>query len=152
MQAWGTKHVGTDPIIFQTLPDLVSSCGGLNPELKEFECSVFNGDYLTRDIDEAYLDHLEGLRNDNAKIRAGEGAKGSMTTVIGVASTGAGNKAAPLQMVLETQPLDVISGGGETAGGGDIAGVVGLTNENGSESRSHNAPPSLTVGLDNAAE
>ena len=144
------EYIGADLIIFQTLPDLVASCGSLNPELREFECSVFNGDYLTRDIDEAYLDHLEGLRNDNAKIRAGEGAKGSMTTVNGIAA--GGDNKGPLQVVMESQPLGDVSGGGEVAGGGDVAGVVGLTNENGSESRSHNAPPSLTVGLDNAAE
>lgn len=144
------EYIGADLIIFQTLPDLVASCGSLNSDLKEFECSVFNGDYLTRDIDEAYLDHLEGLRNDNAKIRAGEGAKGSMTTVNGLAA--GGDNKGPLQVVMESQPLGDVSGGGEVAGGGDIAGVVGLTNENGSESRSHNAPPSLTVGLDNAAE
>ncbi|KAG0666605.1 amidophosphoribosyltransferase [Rhodotorula mucilaginosa] len=143
------EYIGADLIIFQTLPDLVASCGSLNSDLKEFECSVFNGDYLTRDIDEAYLDHLEGLRNDNARIRAGEGAKGSMTTVNGLA---AGGDKGPLQVVMESQPLGDVSGGGEVAGGGDIAGVVGLTNENGSETRSHNAPPSLTVGLDNAAE
>ena len=72
-----------------------------------------------------------------------------MTTVNGLA---AGGDKGPLQVVMESQPLGDVSGGGEVAGGGDIAGVVGLTNENGSETRSHNAPPSLTVGLDNAAE
>ncbi|GAA5989303.1 hypothetical protein JCM10908_001248 [Rhodotorula pacifica] len=142
-------YIGADLIIFQTLPDLVSSCASLNPELKEFECSVFNGDYLTRDIDEAYLDHLEGLRNDNAKVRAGEGAKGSMTSVNGASGTGENG---PLKVVMESQPLDEVSGGGEVAGGGDVSGVVGLTNENGSETRSHGTPPSLTVGLDNSHE
>lgn len=33
----------------------------------QFECSVFNGIYVTKDVDQGYLDYLEGLRNDDAK-------------------------------------------------------------------------------------
>ena len=38
-----------------------------NPELTEFETSVFNGKYVTGDVDEVYLNYLNGLRNDDAK-------------------------------------------------------------------------------------
>ncbi|GAA6013025.1 hypothetical protein JCM8202_002990 [Rhodotorula sphaerocarpa] len=69
------EYIGADLVVFQTLPDLVASCAGLNPDLPEFECSVFDGRYLTRDIDEAYLDHLEGLRNEAAKNRSPSAAE-----------------------------------------------------------------------------
>lgn len=69
------EYIGADLVVFQTLPDLVASCAGLNPDLPEFECSVFDGRYLTRDIDEAYLDHLEGLRNEAAKNRTPSAAE-----------------------------------------------------------------------------
>ncbi|VFS79931.1 Amidophosphoribosyltransferase [Raoultella planticola] len=32
-----------------------------------FECSVFNGVYVTKDVDQQYLDYLDSLRNDDAK-------------------------------------------------------------------------------------
>jgi amidophosphoribosyltransferase len=38
-----------------------------NPEIKRFETSVFDGHYITNDVDQAYLDHLTQLRNDDAK-------------------------------------------------------------------------------------
>jgi len=59
--------IGADVIIFQTLPDLVASVRHLNPSIKEFDCSVFTGDYVTGGVGEAYLQHLEGLRADNVK-------------------------------------------------------------------------------------
>ena len=38
-----------------------------NPEIYRFECSVFDGNYITGDIDEEYLDNLERLRSDDVK-------------------------------------------------------------------------------------
>lgn len=38
-----------------------------NPDIQQFECSVFNGVYVTRDVDQQYLDYLDSLRNDDAK-------------------------------------------------------------------------------------
>ena len=37
------------------------------PEVSEFDCSVFDGVYVTGDIDEVYLDNLQRSRSDNAK-------------------------------------------------------------------------------------
>ena len=59
--------IGADVVIFQTLPDLEASVRHLNPSIKEFDCSVFTGDYVTGGVNEAYLQHLEGLRADNVK-------------------------------------------------------------------------------------
>ncbi|KAJ7343186.1 phosphoribosyltransferase-like protein [Mycena albidolilacea] len=59
--------IGADLVIFQTLPDLIESVRQFNPSINTFDCSVFTGDYVTGDVDEAYLAHLESLRADNAR-------------------------------------------------------------------------------------
>ena len=61
--------IGADVVIFQTLPDLVASVRQLNPSIGRFECSVFDGEYVTGGVDAAYLDHLEDVRSDNRKTK-----------------------------------------------------------------------------------
>ncbi|MBL4572056.1 MAG: hypothetical protein JKY86_03160, partial [Gammaproteobacteria bacterium] len=34
-----------------------------------YECSVFNGEYVTGDVDEIYLKRLENSRSDAAKAK-----------------------------------------------------------------------------------
>ncbi|BGO97640.1 Amidophosphoribosyltransferase [Rhodotorula toruloides] len=132
------EYIGADHIIFQSLDDLVSSCQRLNPSIERFECSVFNGEYVTGGVDEAYLSHIEGLRNDNAKRKAGQ--QGAGPALVNINGANASN------VVLASQPLGDVTGGGEVAGGGDISQVVGLSNENAGEAKES---PSIVVGLDN---
>lgn len=61
------RIIGADGIIFQDLSDLVEAVRMENPDIKRFETSVFDGHYITKDVDQAYLDHLTQLRNDDAK-------------------------------------------------------------------------------------
>lgn len=61
------RLIGADGIIFQDLNDLVEAVRMENPDIKRFETSVFDGHYITKDVDQAYLDHLTQLRNDDAK-------------------------------------------------------------------------------------
>ena len=61
------KQIGADALIFQDLSDLVDAVGCGNREIERFETSVFNAHYVTGDIDQAYLEQIEGLRGDNAK-------------------------------------------------------------------------------------
>lgn len=63
------KTIGADLVIYQTLPDLVESCAKFNPDIKQFDCSVFTGEYVTGGVDEKYLEHIERLRNDKAKAK-----------------------------------------------------------------------------------
>ena len=65
------EAIGADLVIFQTLEDLVESVRGLNPSIEQFECSVFSGEYVAGGVDQAYLEHLESIRSDNMKSRAG---------------------------------------------------------------------------------
>lgn len=53
------RAIGADLVIFQTLPDLVSSVRRFNPSIAAFDCSVFTGKYVTGGVDDAYLAHLE---------------------------------------------------------------------------------------------
>ncbi|ABE58622.1 MULTISPECIES: amidophosphoribosyltransferase [Chromohalobacter] len=61
--------IGADRIVYQELEDLKAACRDVNPTLEEFDCSVFDGQYVTGDIDAAYLADLEAARNDLAKHR-----------------------------------------------------------------------------------
>ncbi|MCP5174854.1 MAG: amidophosphoribosyltransferase [Moraxellaceae bacterium] len=61
--------IGADGLIFQDLEDLVACAREGNPELVDFDCSVFTGEYVTGDIDDAYLQRLEQSRNDGAKSK-----------------------------------------------------------------------------------
>ena len=54
-------------VIFQDLEDLEEAVREINPELRHFETSVFNGHYVTSDVDQGYLDHLNALRSDDNK-------------------------------------------------------------------------------------
>lgn len=59
--------IGADKLIFQTLEDLVAAVSTANPDITEFETSVFNGEYVTKDIDQSYLDRLDAMRNNQTK-------------------------------------------------------------------------------------
>ncbi len=67
--------IGADWLIYQDLDDLVAACSEGNPGITSFECAVFNGKYVTGDVDEMYLKRLEMSRNDAAK-RSKNGGEG----------------------------------------------------------------------------
>lgn len=56
--------INADALIFQSLDDLIAAVGEDNPDIRQFECSVFNGVYITNDIDQRYLDQMQSLRRD----------------------------------------------------------------------------------------
>ncbi|MCN4144355.1 MAG: amidophosphoribosyltransferase [Thiohalomonas sp.] len=60
------KEIGADWLIYQDLEDLIHSCLRGNKNITQFDCSVFNGEYVTADIDQNYLDQINQRRNDNA--------------------------------------------------------------------------------------
>lgn len=59
--------IGADRLIYQDLNDLVESVREGNPAIESFDCSVFDGHYVTGNIDAAYLQTLEDRRNDTAQ-------------------------------------------------------------------------------------
>lgn len=61
------KAIGADGILFQDLEDLKATIQELNPSIKQFDTSVFDGHYITDDIDDDYLDAIAQKRKDSAK-------------------------------------------------------------------------------------
>ena len=61
------QSIGADKLIYQNLKDLIWSVQQGNPDILSFDCSCFDGKYLTNDIDTPYLDNLEARRSDQAK-------------------------------------------------------------------------------------
>jgi amidophosphoribosyltransferase len=71
------KAIGADWLLFQDLQDLIDSCTAEILPM-DFECSVFNGVYITGDVSEQYLATLEARRNDMAKHRKEQEMIGSL--------------------------------------------------------------------------
>jgi amidophosphoribosyltransferase len=59
--------IGADRMIYQDLDDLIDAVRKGNPNIKHFDTSCFSNEYITGDIDEAYLEHIEAQRNDSAQ-------------------------------------------------------------------------------------
>jgi amidophosphoribosyltransferase len=76
--------IGADWIIYQDLDDLIASGTEGNQEVARFECSVFDGNYITGDVDTAYLDRIDRLRNDAAKQKTDPSAEPNKGEVIGI--------------------------------------------------------------------
>ena len=60
------KMIGADQLIYQSVEDMKQAVRDINPNLKNFEASCFDGNYITGDITESYLDALEAARNTSA--------------------------------------------------------------------------------------
>ena len=54
------------------MENLIASTQGGDTKITEFDCSVFDGKYVTGDVDQAYLNRLEQARNDDEKIKTGD--------------------------------------------------------------------------------
>ncbi|MDX1754962.1 MAG: amidophosphoribosyltransferase [Marinobacter sp.] len=65
------KIIGADWLVYQDLDDLITCVNDVNPEIESWECSVFDGNYITGDVDRAYLDRIEALRSDKSKSSKG---------------------------------------------------------------------------------
>ncbi len=63
------KDIGTDWLIYQDLDDMVKAATPTDNENapKQFDCSVFDGKYVTGDIDDLYFEKLKANRSDQLK-------------------------------------------------------------------------------------
>ncbi|MCF6211525.1 MAG: amidophosphoribosyltransferase [Gammaproteobacteria bacterium] len=59
--------IGADWLVYQDLDDLIETARRGNPEVRQFDTSVFDGNYVTGDITRDYLDFVEGRRNDGVR-------------------------------------------------------------------------------------
>lgn len=60
------KMIGADQLIYQSVEDMKQAVKDINPNIQNFEASCFDGNYITGDINESYLDALEAARNSTA--------------------------------------------------------------------------------------
>ena len=63
-----TKEIDADWLIYQRLEDLIDAVKQGNPEIQDFETSIFTGKYITPLI-ENYLEDLENSRKDELKMQ-----------------------------------------------------------------------------------
>jgi len=70
------RIIGTDWLIYQTLPDLIRAVRHENAGIEEFDTSCFSGEYVTGDVTDQYLRHLEAIRNDSMKAAREESRRG----------------------------------------------------------------------------
>jgi len=61
------QEMGADRMIYQDLDDLIDAVRKGNPEIKGFDTSCFSNEYCTGDVNNAYLERIEELRNDDAQ-------------------------------------------------------------------------------------
>ena len=65
--------IGADRLFYQDLDDLIQAVRKGNPEIQHFDTSCFSNEYITGDIDDAYLARVEELRNDDARHKQNGG-------------------------------------------------------------------------------
>ena len=53
------ESLGADAVVYQTIDGLKGALSDMNPAISDFDCSCFDGRYVTGDIDDAYLSQLE---------------------------------------------------------------------------------------------
>ena len=80
-------EIGADALVYQDLAALKQSVTRLRADLTEFDASCFDGCYVTGDIDDDYLDHLEGRQDSPGGEDDGEG-RSSHQMVLGLANRG----------------------------------------------------------------
>ena len=61
------EYIGADWLIYQDLDDLIDAVQKGNRSIKKFDCSCFDGKYVTKTVGVDYLDKVRSLRNDSAK-------------------------------------------------------------------------------------
>src|SRR5690554_1921443 len=63
------EEIGADWLIYQDLEDLTAASSEGSRGLKEFDCAVFDGKYITDDVDQEYLENLEKNRQVQAEAQ-----------------------------------------------------------------------------------
>ena len=69
------REIGADKLIYQDLDDLKAAVRKVNPAIKYFDASCFDGDYITGDITPEYLDEIEAARENGNANKEDEAAQ-----------------------------------------------------------------------------
>ena len=66
------REIGADALIYQDLDTLKKAVQMLNPSIRHFETSCFDGRYITGDVTAEYLENIESAR-DNPTHQSADG-------------------------------------------------------------------------------
>lgn len=61
------REIGADALIYQDLDALIKAVQLSNPDIEALDCSCFDGNYVTGDVDEHYLAVIESARSEGLK-------------------------------------------------------------------------------------
>lgn len=59
--------IQADGLIFQDISDLVEAVSEENQDIQRFETSVFDGNYITGDVDQDYLERIDMARGESSR-------------------------------------------------------------------------------------
>jgi amidophosphoribosyltransferase len=71
------RQIGADGLLYQELEDLKRAIQSVNPAIRRFEASCFDGCYITGDVTPEYLERIERRGEDPAASREGEEGAGA---------------------------------------------------------------------------
>ncbi len=66
------RVIGADAVVYQTLDGLKNALHDMNPSIPAFDCSCFDGVYVTGDVTDEYLAKLDRARKAPAKKKPAE--------------------------------------------------------------------------------
>jgi amidophosphoribosyltransferase len=72
------RLIGADWMIYQDLDDLIDAVRKGNPSIGQFDCSCFDGHYVTDNISADYLRKIQSVRCDTAKQQAEQAQQAGM--------------------------------------------------------------------------
>ena len=78
------EQIGADWLVYQDLEDLIACSRDGNPAIEDFDCSVFNGEYVTGDVDVGYLARLHDDRNDGRKAQREAATRAGEVALVGL--------------------------------------------------------------------
>ncbi len=67
------REIGADALVYQDIAALKQSVTSIRSDLTEFDASCFDGCYITGDVDESYLDAVEGNRGKKSADQEDDG-------------------------------------------------------------------------------
>jgi amidophosphoribosyltransferase len=72
------REIGADWLVYQDLSDLIKCAQRGNSKIAQFDTSCFSGEYVTGDVDRAYLNRIEQHRSDYAKTQRAASKEGEI--------------------------------------------------------------------------
>lgn len=80
------EEIGADWLVYQELDDLIAASNEGNTDIQRFDCAVFDGKYITGDVDDEYFLSLERARSDDAKSSRDKNHNQSKTAMVGISN------------------------------------------------------------------